>query len=228
MSGTLYIVATPIGNYDDLTLRGLRILREVDGVICEERRVGSTLLAHYQIDKPLYEMNEHSPGHEVHALVEQLTGGANLALITDHGTPLVQDPGSDLVQQAIRAGIRVEPVPGPSAILAALVASGLPASRFRFIGQLPAKTDARRRALHNLNSVPETFILLDAPYRLRTLLKALRDELGAERRAVVALDLTMPGERFVRGTLGQVLELFDREPFKGEFVVVVGGRQDKG
>lgn len=226
MSGTLYLVATPIGNYDDLTLRGARILSEADAVICEERRVAAALLAHLKIDKPLFELNEHSMGEAAPALVAQLAGGANLALISDHGTPLLQDPGSELVQAAIRAGIRIEPVPGASSVLAALVASGLPSSRFRFIGQLPAKSEARRRALNKLKSAQDTLVVLDAPYRLRALLKALLETLGAERQIAVACNLTLPGERFVRGTIARVKEDFEAEPFKGEFVVVVEGARN--
>lgn len=225
--GTLYIVATPIGNYDDLTLRGLETLRRADGVICEERRAGSTLLAHFQISKPLYELNEHSRGEERTALLERLRGGESLALISDHGTPLIQDPGAELVRAAIDADIALVPIPGASAVLAALVASGIPAPRFRFVGQLPANTQERRRVLRELRELHETLILLDAPYRLARLLEALTAEFGAERRAAVACNLTMPTETFVRGTLGEVKAHFDAAPFKGEFVVVLEGSRQR-
>lgn len=225
MSGTLFLVAMPIGNYDDITLRAQRVLHEVDAVVCEEPRVGSAVLARYQIDKPLSEVNEHTTVQEQNLLIERLVHGESLALISDHGTPLVQDPGGSLVRQAIRAGIRVEPIPGASAVLAALVASGLPAPRFRFLGQLPPKTDARRRAVRGLREVRETFILLDAPYRLLPLLRTLRDELGEERRSVVACNLTQSDENFVRGMLAQVVAHFEDKAFKGEFVVIVEGHQ---
>lgn len=224
MSGTLYLVATPIGNDDDITLRALRVLREADAVICEEARVGSALLARYQLDKRLLELNEHTSVQDQELLIERLAQGERLALISDHGTPLVQDPGGSLVRQAIGAGIRVEPIPGASAILAALVASGLHAPRFRFLGQLPPKTDARRRAVRGLRDFRETLILIDAPYRLLPLLRTLRDELGGDRRMVVGCNLTQSDERFVRGNAGQVVAHFEREPFKGEFVVVIEGR----
>lgn len=225
--GTLYIVATPIGNFSDLTLRARRVLQECDAVICEERRAGSTLLAHFQIEKPLYEWNEHSRAEEAQALLAQLQNGANLALISDHGTPLVQDPGGELVGAAIRAQVRVEPIPGPSAVLAALVASGLPAARFRFVGHLPRKSAERARALHDLRALRETLIFIDAPYRLGAMLEALAETLGQERRAAVACNLTMPDENFVRGTLEEIRAHFTATPFKGEFVIVVEGNTEK-
>jgi len=223
--GTLYIVATPIGNLQDLTRRARRVLSQVDAVVCEERRAGSTLLAQLQLTKPLYELNEHSRPADVDALRERLASGENLALISDHGTPLLQDPGADLVNAAIRAGIRVEPVPGASAILAALVASGIAAPRFRFLGLLPPKREARAQALKNLRDVREPMILLDAPYRLMPLLNALQDTFGVERFAAVACDLTTPQENFVRGALSEIIEHFIHHPFKGEFVVVVDGNR---
>lgn len=221
--GTLYIVATPIGNYADLTLRARRVLRECEAVICEERRAGSTLLKHLQIEKALYEWNEHSRAEEARVLLAELQHGKNLALISDHGTPLVQDPGAELVNVALRENIRVEPIPGASAILAALIASGIPAPRFRFIGQLPQKKEERARSLMNLRDTREPLIFIDAPYRLTALLNALRDTFGDERRAAVACNLTLPDENFVRGTLQEILEHFDAKPFKGEFVVIVQG-----
>lgn len=227
MPATLYVVATPIGNLQDLTLRARRILREVDAVICEERRAGSTLLAQLQIDKPLLELNEHSPDGEVSSLVERLKQGETLALISDHGTPLIQDPGSDLVRAGLAASIRIEPIPGASSILAALVASGIPAGRFRFLGQLPAKSAARARALQDLRDVRETMLLLDAPYRLRPLLVSLEQAFGGNRQAAVALNLTMPDEQFVRGTLAEIRNQLEQSPFKGEFVIVVEGSTTK-
>ncbi len=222
-AGTLYLVATPIGNYADLTLRALRVLRECDAVICEERRAGSTLLAHFQIEKPLYEWNEHARAEEARVLLDELGRGKNLALISDHGTPLVQDPGADLVSAAIRENIRVEPIPGASAILAALIASGIPAPRFRFVGRLPQKKEARAETLRILRDARETMIFIDAPYRLHVLLEALREAFGNVRRGAVACNLTMPDENFVRGTLLAIIEHFVKNPFKGEFVVIVEG-----
>ncbi len=223
MAGTLYIVSTPIGNPLDLTLRGKRILAEVDAVICEEQRIGSTLLAQHGLTKPLVELNEHTEEEQVGDLIAQLVRGDNLALISDHGTPLVADPGAGLVKKAIAAGVRVVPIPGASSVIAALVASGLPASRFRFLGQLPPKTELRGRALAQVKNLPETLVLLDAPYRLMPMLRSIKQELGGERRMAIACNLTMSDERIVRGTAAEMVRLFEREPFKGEFVLMIEG-----
>lgn len=221
--GILYLVATPIGNVQDLTFRALRVLRECDAVVCEERRAGSTLLAHFQIEKPLDELNEHSGRDRVGSFVARLKNGETLALISDHGTPLLQDPGADLVSVALREGVRVEPIPGASSILAALVASGIRAPRFRFVGRLPPKRAERDNALHTFRETRETMILVDAPYRLTALIESLRAAFGGSRRAAVACNLTMPDENFVRGTLDEISEYLNHHPFKGEFVVVVEG-----
>jgi 16S rRNA (cytidine1402-2'-O)-methyltransferase len=226
--GILYVVATPIGNLQDLTPRARRVLSEADAVICETRRAGSTLLGQLQITKPLYELNEHSRAGDVDALCARLRAGETLALISDHGTPLLQDPGADLVGAAIRAGIRVVPIPGASSILAALVASGIPAARFRFVGLLPPKRAPRAQTLQHLRPARETLILLDAPYRLMPLLNALREALGDNRRAAVACNLTMPDENFVRGALSEIVDYFTKRPFKGEFVVIVEGNRETG
>lgn len=223
-NGTLYIVATPIGNYADLTLRAERVLREADVVVCEERRAGSTLLSHLQIEKPLIEWNEHSRAEDAALILERLKAGESLALISDHGTPLVQDPGAELVTAALAGGIRLEPIPGASAILAALVASGVPAARFRFVGQLSQKTHEREQALKGLEPARETLIFIEAPYRLARLLDAAQAAFGGNRRAAVACNLTLPDETFVRGTLGEIVGHFERQPFKGEFVVIVQGK----
>lgn len=227
MSGILYLVSTPIGEPDDLTFRARRVLLEVDAVICEEMRIGSTLLSHIKISKPLVELNEHSEEGEVSVLVERLVQGQNLALISDHGTPLIADPGLPLVTRAIQTGIRVVPVPGASSIISALVSSGLPSRRFRFIGQLPPKAELRRRALRDVKNYPETLIVIDAPYRLIPVLRSVQEELGEWRQIVVACNLTMADEHLVRGTVNQVLEAFEREPFKGEFVSLVQGAKMK-
>jgi 16S rRNA (cytidine1402-2'-O)-methyltransferase len=225
MSGILYVLSTPIGDPDDITLRALRVLSEADAVVCEERRIGSTLLAHFKIAKPLLELNEHTEEDDVAGIVARMTQGESLALICDHGTPLVADPGALLVNSALRAGIRVSPVPGASSVISALVSSGLPANRFRFVGQLPPKAEMRRRALREFKDSKETLILLDAPYRLSPLLKSVQEELGDWRLTVVACNLTMPDESIVRGTLSQVRGAFELEPFKGEFICIIQGRR---
>ncbi len=223
MSGILYIVSTPIGNPLDLTLRARRILSEVNLVICEEQRIGSTLLSHYELTKPLVELNEHTETEEVPALIERLERGENLALISDHGTPLVADPGGALVQNALKAGIKIVPIPGASSLVAAVVASGLAANRFRFLGQLPPKTELLQRTLAGYKNLPETLVLLEAPYRLMPVLKSIKQELGPARRMAVACNLTMSDEQIVRGTVAEIIQIFEREPFKGEFVLVIEG-----
>lgn len=220
----LYIVSTPIGNPDDITLRALRVLREADAILCEERREGARLLKHFQIENSIVELNEHTERELVPALIERLKRGETLALISDHGTPLLADPGGRLIAQAIAQDLPVSPVPGASSLLAALVVSGIPLTRFRFVGLLPAKKQDRRAALARLRDERDTWVVFDAPYRLSALLDDLQRTLGAERRVVVACNLTMPDEKIVRGTLKQVVHHFEKNPFKGEFVIVIAGK----
>jgi len=220
----LYIVSTPIGNPDDITLRALQILREANTIICEERREGARLLRHYQIDNTLVELNEHTEREYVPVLIERLKRGETLALISDHGTPLLADPGARLVKQAIAQAIQVSAVPGASALLAALVSSGMSLERFRFVGFLPAKKELRRAALAQLRNERDTWVVFDAPYRLNAVLTDLRGALGAERRVAVACNLTSESEQIIRGTMQQIVEHFQKHPFKGEFVIVVAGK----
>jgi 16S rRNA (cytidine1402-2'-O)-methyltransferase len=220
----LFIVSTPIGNPEDITLRALRVLREADLVVCEERREGERLLRHYQIENELVELNEHTERELVPALIARLKQGETLALISDHGTPLLADPGARLVECAVAENIPVSAAPGASSVLAALVVSGMPLERFRFVGLLPAKKELRLAALAKLRDERDTWVLLDAPYRLNALLADLAAALGSTRRVVVACELTLPSEKIVRGTLAQVSSHFTQHPFKGEFVIVVAGK----
>lgn len=223
----LYIVSTPIGNPDDITLRALRVMREANAVICEERREGARRLKHYQIENTLIDLNEHTEPALTPELLERLKRGETLALISDHGTPLLADPGGRLVERALAAGIPVSAVPGASSLLAALVVSGLPLEHFRFVGMLPARTTARRAALAKLRDERDTWVVFDTPYRLSALLEDLRGALGAERRIVVACNLTMPDENIVRGTTQHVVQHFQQHPFKGEFVIVIAGKTNR-
>jgi len=223
----LYLVSTPIGNPDDITLRALRVLREANAVICEEPREGARLLRHYQIQNELVALNEHTERARVLELIARLRGGQTLALISDHGTPLLNDPGGRLVQRALAENIPVRAVPGASALLAALVVSGLPLERFRFVGFLPAKKEARRAALAQLRAERETWVIFDAPYRLNAVLIDLRAALELERPVVVACNLTMPDEKIVRGKVSQVFDHFQKNPFKGEYVIVIAGKQNR-
>ena len=220
----LFIVSTSIGNPDDITLRALRTLREASAVICEERREGARLLHAYQIENELIDLNEHTERERIPELIERLKRGETLALISDHGTPLLSDPGGRLTERAIAENIPISAVPGASSLLAALVVSGLPIEQFRFAGMLPVKTDARRAVLAKLREERYTWAVLDAPYRLAVLLDDVRTAVGASRPVVVACELTRPAEKIVRGTAEQVSEHFRTNPFKGEFVIVVAGK----
>jgi 16S rRNA (cytidine1402-2'-O)-methyltransferase len=220
----LYIVSTPIGNPDDMTVRALRILREASAVICEERREGARLLSHYQIRKELVELNEHTERDLIPELLARLKKGETLALISDHGTPLLADPGGRLVAQAIAHNVPVSAVPGASALLAALVMSGLPMQRFRFVGFLSAKKETRRAELARLRNEPETWVAFDAPYRLNALLADIGAAVEPSRQMAVGCNLTMPSENMVRGTVKQVTEHFEKNKFKGEFGVIVEGK----
>ena len=220
----LSIVSTPIGNPDDITPRALRALREASAVICEERRDGARLLSAYQIQKELVELNEHTERDLVPELIARLKNNESLALISDHGTPLLADPGGRLVTQAIAQNVPVSAIPGASALLAALVVSGLPMQRFRFVGFLSAKKETRRAELARLRNEPETWVAFDAPYRLNALLADIRASVEPSRKMVVACNLTMPSENIVRGTVKQVADYLEKNKFKGEFVLVVEGK----
>ena len=220
----LSIVSTPIGNPDDITLRALRVLRAAKAVICEERRQGARLLHQYQIENEIIDLNEHTERERIPELIARLKRGETLALISDHGTPLLADPGARLIERAIAENLPITAVPGASSLLAALVVSGLPMERFRFVGMLPAKKDARRAALAALRDERATWVVLDAPYRLNALLEDLHGALGAARRIAVGCELTMPNEKVVRGTAQQIVEHFRQNPFKGEFVIVIAGK----
>ena len=221
--GVLYIVSTPIGNAEDISARALRVLNEVDWIVCEEMGEGERLLKRHRIAGMLVDLNEHNEKTRTAELVEELKSGKSLALISDAGTPLFYDPGRLLVEAAYRLGAKVTTVPGPSSLMAALVLSSLPIRQFRFVGMLPAKRAERRKAIRALASEKMTMVLLDAPYRLQTVLSDLCQALGKERRVVVACNLTMADEKVVRGTLGEVVERFRLRPFKGEYVILIAG-----
>lgn len=221
--GTLYIVSTPIGQPDDISPRAVRALADADWVVCEEVREGGRLLKRHGINKLLVDLNEHNEKARTPELVEELKQGKVLALISDAGTPVFYDPGYALVTEAYKIGVKVIVVPGASSLMAALVVSGLPINQFRFLGMLPTKHEARRKALKILQKEPTTAVMLDAPYRLHAVLEDILAVLGKERHIVVACDLTMPTEQVVRGTVLQVFEHFRLRPFKGEYVILVAG-----
>jgi 16S rRNA (cytidine1402-2'-O)-methyltransferase len=218
MSGTLYIVATPIGNLEDITLRAIGILKEVDLIACEDTRHTRKLLSHYQISKPVISYHEHNERERTGELVARLEAGGNVALVSDAGTPLVSDPGLRVVQAAIERGIPVVPIPGASALTAAIAASGLPTDQFIFAGFLPSKRTARRARLSELGKLPMTIVFYEAPHRIRQALADARELLG-ERRVVVARELTKVHEEFIRAKLSE-LDLLDRT--RGEIVLLIG------
>lgn len=218
----LHVVATPIGNLRDITLRALATLAAADAVIAEDTRVSRNLLAHYGVTTPLVAYHEHNAAVMRPHLLARLNEGAALALISDAGTPLISDPGYKLVAEALAAGVSVTSVPGPSAVLAALVVAGLPTDRFFFEGFLPPKSAARRARLNELAAVPGTLVFFESPRRLAEMLADLAAELG-DRDAAVARELTKLYETIRRGTLSELAARFAAEaPPKGEIVVLVG------
>ena len=217
MSGTLYLVATPIGNLEDITLRALRVLREVDLIACEDTRHTRKLLAHYEIAKPTTSYHEHNERERAPYLIEKLKAGLNIALVSDAGTPLVSDPGFRIVRDSIDEGIAVVPIPGPSALVTALAASGLSTSEFTFAGFLPARRHARRARLAELAEVRSTLVFYEAPHRIKETLADARAVLG-NRQAVVARELTKLHEQFVRGALSEI----EMAETRGEMVLLIG------
>ena len=223
LSPGLHIVATPIGNLRDITIRALATLAAADAVLAEDTRVTRTLLAHYGITTPLLAYHEHSNDAVRERMVGRLCAGEALALVSDAGTPLVSDPGYKLVQSAIEAGIPITPVPGPSAVMTALVAAGLPTDRFFFEGFLPQKSGARRNRLEALIQVPGTLVLFESPHRLPEMLADAAAILGADRLAAVTRELTKLYETIRRDTLGALSARFAEDgPPKGEIVVIIG------
>ncbi len=223
-AGTLYLVATPIGHLDDLTLRARRVLGEVDRILAEDTRHSRRLLAHHGIDTPLVPFHEHNEDRRQAQVIGWLEAGQSLALISDAGTPLINDPGFPLVRECRRRGIRVTPVPGPSAVLAALSASGLPTDRFCYQGFLPRQPVARRERLNALKDQPATLVFYESSHRIAAALADMVEVLGPDRPACVARELTKRHEEFLNGTLEELAALVAADPDRrrGEFVVVVG------
>ena len=225
MSGTLYIVATPIGNLEDITLRALRVLREADLIACEDTRHTRKLLSHYNISKPVISYHEHNERQRSEELIAKLEAGANIALVSDAGTPLVSDPGFTVVSNAIARGIHVVPIPGPSALAAALTASGLPCDEFMFIGFLPSKQSARRAKLAKLAGIKATLIFYEAPHRVKTTIADVLEALG-DRPAVLARELTKIHEEFLRGSLSEIAGALAERPARGEYVLLIGPQSE--
>jgi len=224
LPGTLYIVATPIGNLEDITFRAVRILREADLIACEDTRQTQKLLGHYGISKRLVSYHEHNEQSRSVELIAELQSGKNIALVTDAGTPLISDPGYRVVAGARKAGIPVSPIPGPGAFLAALSASGLGTDSFIFAGFLPAKKTQRRQVLESWKAAPATLVCYEAPHRIVEALEDI-DEILGEREIVLARELTKIHEEFLRGTPRELVEtLRERPPLKGEITLMVAKR----
>ena len=221
MAGTLYLVSTPIGNLEDITHRAVRLLSEVDVIACEDTRHTRKLLNHYGINTKTVSYHEHNERERAAELLKLMESGADVAIVTDAGTPGISDPGFRLTRLAVDNGVRVVPVPGASALITALVASGMPTDEFFFGGFLPARSGARRTRLNELGSVPATLVFYEAPHRIAATLKDAHEVLG-EREAVVARELTKMHEEIVRGRLSELAARFNSaESARGEIVLII-------
>ncbi len=239
VKGKLYLVSTPIGNYEDITIRALNILKSVDFIICEEFKEARRLLSHYKIEpalsadrsarlaakravrKELFSLNEHNEKEAANDILHRIIQGKTAALISDCGTPLFSDPGHLLVDLLISQKVDVVPVPGANSLLPALTGSGLDFEKFYYYGWLSPKKDERRQELYKLKSIKEVIVILDTPYRLKSLLTDVVKVFGKGLYAVIAFQLTLPGEKFYRGTTGQLLSIAEKENLKGEFVLMI-------
>jgi 16S rRNA (cytidine1402-2'-O)-methyltransferase len=217
----LYLVGTPIGNLEDITLRALRILKEADQIACEDTRHTQKLLSHYDIHKPLVSYHEHNELTRAPELVVAMEQGAKIALVSDAGMPLVSDPGHRLVMLCLRHHIPVVPIPGPSALLASLSASGMPTEEFLFVGFLPSRGGERRRALERLRIEERTIILYEAPHRVAECVQEAVEILG-DRPACLAREVTKLHEEFVRGKLSEIAAALDERPARGEITLILG------
>ncbi len=219
----LYIVPTPIGNLEDITLRALRILKEVDFILAEDTRTSSFLLKHHGIENKLVSHHQFNEHKSIQYIVDQLLGGATIALVSDAGTPAISDPGYLLVRESVRVGIRVECLPGPTAFIPALVNSGIPSDRFVFEGFLPHKK-GRHTRLEKLAEEEKTMVFYESPFRLVKTLTQLAEVLGEERYACVSRELTKIYEENARGTLRELITHFEQKTVKGEIVIIVQGK----
>ena len=221
MKGVLYLVATPIGNFADMTLRAIDVLKQVDVVVYEERKEGGRLLRHFGIEKPVESLNEHNEAAATFIILDHLAKGKSVAVVSDCGTPVFSDPGQLLVRKAIDAGIKVVPIPGASSLMPALTVSGFSIDQFVFYGWLSPKRPRRITELQQLKRERRTIVLMDTPYRLLGLLKDISDVFGSSRRLCIAFDLTLPDEEIFHGSAPHLLEKLTKLDKKGEFVVVI-------
>jgi 16S rRNA (cytidine1402-2'-O)-methyltransferase len=220
--GVLYVVATPIGNLEDITYRAVRILKEAGLIACEDTRQTRKLLDHYGIATPTVSYHEHNEAARAEELVHKIEQGATIAQVSDAGMPGISDPGYRLIKLAIDRGIAVIPIPGPSALTAALVGSGLPIDAFEFRGFLPAKSGQRRTTLESLRQIRQTVVVYEAPHRIREALEDIVATLGPGRPVVIARELTKVHEEFIRGTAAEVLSQVQGRDLKGEITLLIG------
>lgn len=224
MLGTLYLVATPIGNLDDITLRAIKILKDVDFIAAEDTRHSLKLLNHLEISKPLISYHRHNEDIKTNLLIDKLLDGKNIALISDAGTPVISDPGEEVVKEALKNNINVIPIPGACALINALIASGLDASEFTFIGFLPLNKKNRKEKLSEIQNSKNTTILYEAPHKLLSTLQDLSEILD-NRKIVLAKELTKIHETFISGTASELLNTLENP--KGEFVIMIEKSQEK-
>jgi 16S rRNA (cytidine1402-2'-O)-methyltransferase len=224
MPGTLFIVSTPIGNLEDITQRALRVLREADLIACEDTRHTRKLLNHFNINTKTISYHEHNERERAEELCKLLEDGQSIALVSDAGTPLISDPGFRIVNLAAEKGIQVTPIPGATAFVAGLAASGLASDQVLFAGFLPARANARRAKLEELRASTATLIFYEAPHRIAAALRDAVDVLG-DRQAVIARELTKMHEEFVRGRLRELAEKFNQQGVRGEMILIIGGAQ---
>ena len=222
-SGSLYLVATPIGNLEDITFRAIRILKEADLIAAEDTRHTGKLLHHFQIETPQISYHEHNAQTRIHQLVKKLQAGQTIALVSDAGMPGISDPGYELVCACAEVGIVVSPIPGPAAVVSAIAASALPSERFTFEGFLPVKGKTRTERLSQLATEPRTMVLYESPHRLLKTLADVQTHLGGKRRVTVARELTKRYEEFWRGTVDEAIEHFTHNEPRGEFTVAIAG-----
>jgi 16S rRNA (cytidine1402-2'-O)-methyltransferase len=220
--GTLYVVATPIGNLEDISYRAVRVLKEADLIACEDTRHTAKLLHHYAIDKPTVSYHEHNEAARAEELVTKLIAGLNVAQVSDAGMPGISDPGYRVIKLAIERGVQVVPIPGASAVVTALAASGLPTDSFQFLGFLPARSGERRTLLESVRDAQQTTVAYEAPHRIAETMKDIVELLGAERPVVLARELTKLHEEFIRGSAAQVLHRAQEHELKGEITLLVG------
>ena len=224
MNSKLYIVSTPIGNYEDISFRAINILKSVDFIICEEFKEARRLLSRYQIEKELHSLNEHNEKEASQEIFQKIKEGKSAALISDCGTPLFSDPGNFLVQMCIEAKIDIITIPGASSLMPALVGSGFNLDKFYYAGWLSPKSDLRKKELLRLKGIKELIVVMETPYRLKAILTDVSKIFGTSTKIVVAFDLTLPTEKYFRGTISEIFKLVSEKNLKGEFILLINNK----